>query len=342
MNDIKHIIISQIKNIGDVVLCLPVASLIKQAMPHCKISLLSQSYTHSVAEQCSDINQLLDWPVIEKNSDQKIIEIFKELKADVIIHLSNNKRIAKLAYKAGIKNRIGTSQRLYHWLYCNKRLNQARRNSKYHELQLNAQMLAPLNIKSNYDHSQLIEIMNLTVPQIDLPKLIIAQLNQNRKQIILHPGSNGHGREWPEQHYIELAKKLDAKGYQIILTGSKKEKLRFKNLIASCPFALNSMGQLSLKQLIVLISKVELLLASGTGPVHLAAALNKAVVALFPPRKGINPRRWSPPGKKVLNLMHKRKRACFSCRKSQDCLCMKKINTAMVEAAIANLVSSQK
>ena len=334
MKNIKHIIISQIKNIGDVVLCLPIASLIKESFPNCKVTLLSLSYTHSVSHQCPDVDNLLDWSTIEKKTDSQLVDIFKSLNADVIIHLANNKRIARASSKAGISIRIGTSQRIYHWLYCNKKINQARRNSKYHELQLNAHLLAPLKIKSNYQKSELIAKMNLKVPQIKLPDAIETKLHSNLKKIILHPGSNGHGREWPEQHFIELANNLHKRGYQVILTGSKAESERFNHLLSSCNFAVNSMGELSLEQLMVIINRADLLLASGTGPAHLAAALNTATIALFPPRKGINPRRWSPPGKKVTSLMHKRKKSCLSCRESQNCLCMKKINIGMVEKEI--------
>lgn len=339
---VEHIIINQIKNIGDVVLCLPIASLLKKALPNCKITLLAQPYTFPIASQCNDIDSMIDWNSLEKKDPSEIIEAFRNLKATAIIHLSNNKKIAKYAYKAGIEKRVGTSQRLYHWRYCNRRINQARRHSTLHELQLNAQMLIPLNIKGikkNYNKKELIEKMNLCTPNKNLPKEIEDALRNEKNKIILHPGSNGHGREWPIQHYISLAKQLNKKGHQIIITGSKNEELRFKPLTSECSFALNTMGLLSLEELMVLIDASDLLLASGTGPIHISAALNKATIGLFPPRKGISPRRWSPPGNKVKTLMHQRNKPCFSCRESEGCACMMKIRVIEVIAAIEQSLS---
>ena len=45
---------------------------------------------------------------------------------------------------ARIAERIGTTNRIYHWRYCNELVRLSRRNSVYHEAQLNLRLLAPL------------------------------------------------------------------------------------------------------------------------------------------------------------------------------------------------------
>lgn len=330
----QHFIISQIKNIGDVILCLPTASLLKQAFPECKVSLLALSYTHPVAKHCPDIDALIDWDKLKDGDEQQLADMLFKQKASCIIHLANNQKIAKAAFIAHIPIRIGTGQRIYHWRYCNKLVNQARRNSKLHELQLNAQLLKPLNIKHSYSKSELIQLMSLNAPKCDLPATIASNLKTKQKKVILHPGSNGHGREWPMEYYQELAQRLNDKGHLVIFTGSQVESDRFKSLIDISPFAINTMGKLNLEQLMQLIADSDLLLASGTGPVHIAAALNIPTVGLFPPRKGISPRRWAPPGQKVTAMMHPKKLPCLSCRESSGCHCMAKLKVALVEAQI--------
>lgn len=344
MSKQAHFILNQIKNIGDVVLCLPLASLLKQAIPTCKITLLCQAYTFPIAQSCPDIDEVMDWFELEKKRDQEIITRFKNSKATCIIHLANNKRIAKLAYHASIKQRVGTSQRVYHWLYCNCKINQARRHSTLHELQLNSQMLNPLQLKGiqkNYDKATLIEHLNLKVPFVPLPTNIKHQLKSQKKKVILHPGSNGHGREWPIEHFISLAHTLNKMGFQVIFTGSAGEGDKFQRLIDECPFALNSFGQLSIEQLLVLINKADVFIGAGTGPTHIAGALNKATIGLFPPRKGISPRRWAPPGKNVVALIYnERNKPCFACRESEGCLCMKKITVQQVIDAIEKILTN--
>lgn len=333
-----HILISQNKNIGDVVLCFATARLIKQMMPSAKVSLLALPYTHPVAKHCPDIDELVDWQQLSALSDDEFVQVIKSKNYSCVIHLASNKRIAKLCYQAKVPTRIGTNQKIYHWLYCNKTISQARRHSRLHELQLNANMLKPLGLKQQYSKAKLIDLQRLNTPNCPLPTNIKQQLSSNQTNIILHPGSNGHGREWPESYFIELAQQLNKQGIGIVITGTDKEAARFQSLIDACPFAINTMAKLSLEQLMVLIDKCDLLLASGTGPVHIAAALNKPTIGLFPPRNGISPRRWAPPGKKVTSLMHKRFLPCFGCTESQSCACMAALSVAMVESHIKKML----
>jgi ADP-heptose:LPS heptosyltransferase len=337
----SHLIISQIKNIGDVVLCIPTAGLIKQHFPNCKITLLAHHYTHAIAKHAKHFDALIDWTQLEKQPDDKIISSFKAEKADAIIHLSIDKRIARLAKSAHIPRRIGTSQRLFHWFYCNKRVNQARRHSTLHELQLNAQMLLPLHINAFSDKLKLLDYMALESPRLPLPDDIERQLEADCFKLIIHPGSNGHGREWPEDHIIELTNRLKDKNVSLFFTGTQAEEKRFARLIDKAPHVFNTMGKISLTQLLSFIGRCDGLIASGTGPVHIAAALGKQTIGLFPPRKGISPRRWSPPGKKVSVLMHKRRKACFSCTDSQGCECMAKIRVSAVEKLVLGWLSGQ-
>lgn len=341
MSEPSHILISQIKNIGDVILCLPTATLIKQAFPNCKVSLLAQPYTHPVAKYCPDIDNLIDWRQLEKKSEHEQLALLKRFNFSAILHLANNKKIAKLAYKAELPSRIGTSQRLYHWRYCNKTINQARRHSRLHELQLNAQMLTPLGISADYSKVDLIKKLKLELPSCDLPSEIKAQLSNNKPKVILHPGSHGHGREWPLEYYQSLAALLNQKGMQVIFTGSPAEQQRFSKLTTASPFALNTMAKLSLEELMVLLGQADAFVSSGTGPLHIAAALNKPAIGLFPPRKGISPRRWGAPGLKASSLMHSRKLPCLSCRESIGCQCMAKISVEMVASQIESKLSNE-
>lgn len=330
----EHIIFSQIKNIGDVILCLPTIGLIKHLFPDCKISLLAQRYTHPIAKQCPLIDEIIDWDVASKQTDGEFIGHIASLKASTFIHLANNKRIARCAYKAGVPTRIGTCQRWYHWLYCNRTINQARRNSRRHELELNTEMLKPLGIKEHYTKESLLRFMALTPPKVEFADDIKEPLSKDSFKLIIHPGSNGHGREWPESHIIELYHALSKENVEIFFTGTEAEAERFKHLLAQCPQAHNVMGRFSLLELLAFINACDGLIASGTGPLHMAAAINKQTLGLFPPRKGISPRRWSPPGRRITTLMHKRKGPCFSCTDSEHCACMAKITVEQVKKVV--------
>ena len=114
----QKIIISRTDSIGDVVLTLPLAGMLKSTQPGCEISFLGRSYTKDVIHACEHINTFLDWDEIA--ADQDPVKIISSVGADIIIHVFPRKEIASLAKKAGIPLRLGTTNRLYHWNTCNK------------------------------------------------------------------------------------------------------------------------------------------------------------------------------------------------------------------------------
>ncbi len=327
----RHILISQIKNVGDVVLALPVAGLIRKHYPDAIISFLATHYTQSIVSGCSDVDNVLDWDALKVLSDAEIVQQLHSANFSAIIHLSNNNQIARLAKKAGIPYRIGTIQRLTHWIYCNRWINQARRHSHLHEVELNVAMLKPLGIHPALEFSEFAEYIHLK-PKAHLPKSIEALLTNDRFNLIVHPGSNGHGREWPINAFIQFINQLPESKYRIFLTAGPQEQERFIPLIKASSHAINLMGKMSLEELLTFINRADGLIASGTGPLHMAAALGIRTLGLFPPRQGISPRRWHPVGKRASVLVYDRPffKACLSCRDSVGCFCMTQIKVKQV------------
>lgn len=335
-----HILISQLKNMGDVVLALPVAGLLRAHYPKATISFLATRYTYPIIAACPDVDHFLDWDELQKHSDAEAIQELKAQKITAVLHLCDNDHLAKLAKKAKIPYRIGTIQRLPHWIYCNRWVNQARRHSHLHEVELNVRMLKPLGIPSAQIEASipdLIPYLHLE-PKTPIPKNIEALLMPDRFNLIIHPGSHGHGREWPSHSFKQLIEALPTDRYQIFITGSPGERERFASLIEQSPHAINIMGAMTLEELLTFIQHADGLIASGTGPLHIAAALGINTLGLFPPRQGISPRRWQPVGKKAAALVYDRPvfKCCFSCRGKSECFCMAQISVKQVLDVIIN------
>ncbi|MDQ3395124.1 MAG: glycosyl transferase family 9, partial [Bacteroidota bacterium] len=107
----KHIIISRTDKIGDVILTLPLAGALKKEFPQVKISFLGNSYTKAVILNAAHVDSFYDWDEIKNDAVAKM----KKIGADAIVHVFPKRPIASAAKKAGIKIRIGTSHRVFHW-----------------------------------------------------------------------------------------------------------------------------------------------------------------------------------------------------------------------------------
>ena len=324
----KVFIISRTDSIGDVILTLPMTGLLKQLYPDSFVYFLGQTYTQPVIECCNAVDAFLDWSEIKKKTTTEQVVFFQSLSADEIIHVFPKKDIAKLAQYAKIPIRTGTKNRWYHWLYCNKRIKLSRRKSNLHEAQLNCKLLSDFSDK---EAPRLEELRSFygTKPIEALPNKLQQYIVPEKTNLILHPKSKGSAREWGLENYAELMELLPQDKYNILLTGTEEEGLLFRErLVFPYSFVKDLSGKISLKELISLIFAADALVACSTGPLHIAAMLNKLVIGIYPPIKPMHPGRWSPIGENahVLAL----DKDCNQCRKSTDCECIRSIKAIQV------------
>jgi heptosyltransferase-3 len=318
------IIISRTDSIGDVVLTLPMAGIIKQALPQSKIIFLGRNYTKDIIAVSQYVDEFISYDAVLKLPAQEQIQLFKKLNASHIIHVFPVKTIAVLAKKAGIQNRIGTTNRLWHWFTCNIKLSLSRKNSDLHEAQLNAKLLAPFNIQTDYSLEELALLYGFTkVPTLEEPYLKL--INHSKINIILHPKSKGSAREWGLDNFSKLINEIDKTKYTVYISGTQAESELLKEFIEKHPETIDMTGKLSLNQFIAFINHCDVLIAASTGPLHIASALGKKAIGLFAPMRPIHPGRWQPIGIKAEYLVLDKD--CFDCKKTGDCQCIRGIKT---------------
>jgi heptosyltransferase III len=296
------IIISRTDNIGDVVLTLPLVSYLKQQWPKAKIIFLAREYVQAAVNQCAAVEQFLCWDDLDRLPTQDAITNLKNLHADIILHVAPQKKIAQLAKHAGIKIRIGTNRRWYHWFNCNRLVNFTRKNSSLHEAQLNFKLLKPLQLRTTFS---LAEIQNLQVAAraMTSPSVISQFLDPNRFNLVIHALTNGNTQEWPPEYFAHLIQLLSRDKFNIIVTGTIKEKPKLQLLLQPELQVTDAVGKLNLAEFINLLSLVQGIVVGSTGPLHLAAALGIHALGLFPTEKGKSPERWGPIGPKAEYIM---------------------------------------
>ncbi|MBI2881699.1 MAG: glycosyltransferase family 9 protein [Candidatus Tectomicrobia bacterium] len=120
---------------------------------------------------------------------------------------------------------------------------------------------------------------------------------------VLHPGAGFPSKRWRLDRFAALARWLAAeRGYRAVLVGGPEERgLAGEVLRTAGPGrALDLAGRLSLRELMALLSRADLMVGNDSGPTHMAAALGTRTVALF---SGTNDAaEWAPagPGTRVL------------------------------------------
>lgn len=320
---IKNLIISRTDSLGDVILTLPTAGLMKKLYPDIKIYFIGRSYTQPLIEACRFVDEFINWDEVSNYPEAQQVEFFKSLKSDAIVHVFPDIKLAKVAYKSGIPIRIGTSHRYFHWLYCNKRLPIGRKKSDLHEAQLNLQLFSPLGAKKLYTLEEIPEFYDLSGTR-PINGQFKEMLDSKRFNLILHPKSRGSAREWGLENFGELINLLPKDKFKIFVSGTNEDRKfltplldKFKDDIVDLT------GKMSLFDFISFIGHADGMVAASTGPLHIAAAMGKKAIGLYAPMRPIHPGRWSPIGLRSAHLVIDKQ--CKKCQKSLDCECIRMI-----------------
>jgi lipopolysaccharide heptosyltransferase II len=133
--------------------------------------------------------------------------------------------------------------------------------------------------------------------------------------ILLQPGARWPTKRWPAEFFGELLRKLAGLNgqFRFAVLGGPEDRMLGQMISQSAPQkCLDLTGALTLPEMIEWIRLSELMITNDTGPMHVAAAIGKPVVALFGPTE---PRRTGPYGQ--LDHIMQSKLPCVPCLKSR-------------------------
>ena len=315
----EHLVLSRPDSIGDVMLTLPMASLLKQRFPGLRITFIGRSYTAPVLRHCAHVDEVLTLEDLQAGDP---VARLKALNADTLVHVFPHREVARWAKSAGIPVRIGTGHRWWHWTTCTHRVSFSRRKSDLHEAQLNFRLLDPLGFGRMPSVEALGRSYGFTPGVPD--EAVRSFLREGRRTVLLHPGSRGSAVEWGLPNFARLIDLLDPERYQVVVTGTKDEQVGYAaHLPLDLPHVHDAGGKLDLDRLIALIGASDALVAASTGPLHIAAACGKRAIGPFAPRRPIPPGRWAPLGPDAHALVHDPD--CPVCAAGKPCDCITRI-----------------
>ncbi|MBF0385595.1 MAG: glycosyltransferase family 9 protein [Candidatus Omnitrophica bacterium] len=298
MERFSRILIIRTDRIGDVVLTTPSIRAIRKKYPNAKITLLVAPQTISLINDNPHFDDVIfdDRQGINRNffGFLRLVSLVRSKKFDLAINFHTKKRTNLLCFLAGIPKRLGYKDKNYGFLL-NLQGKDERHLGKMHEAQYCLSLLKALGINS--------EDLGLDISiQKDSEEwfknlLRVKGFLKDKKLIGIHPGGSDPTRRWPQENFIRVINEVKAKyDCHFIFIGDKEiEETSNKMLKVSSSDILNLIGKTTVSQLVSIIKSCDILISNDSGPVHIAAALNVPVVAIFTRNQpGINKERWRP------------------------------------------------
>jgi lipopolysaccharide heptosyltransferase I len=152
------------------------------------------------------------------------------------------------------------------------------------------------------------------------PRVEVAQAVQRKWQpagyrwLVLIPGARWPTKRWPVEHFAHVVCQLATSHRELrfVILGGREDTGLGRTIAQAAPArCLDLTGRTSLPEMVEWVRLGEVVVTNDTGPMHVAAALGKPVVALFGPT---DPRRTGPYGQLARALQVKL--PCVPCLKS--------------------------
>ena len=140
---------------------------------------------------------------------------------------------------------------------------------------------------------------------------------------VFAPGARWETKKWPADYYADLAAKVLADGCAVVLAGGADDAVLGREIQRQIPGVTDLTGQTSLRELGALIRHCAVYISGDTGPLFIAAAFKKPLVALYGPTR---PERTGPYGSDASTVLIAPV-PCAGCLKKQcdDWICMKSL-----------------
>lgn len=292
----KNLLIVRTDRIGDVILSLPLAALIKKHFKNCKVSFLLREYTKPLVVNHPTLDDII--VLKEKNNNlllKENIKLIKSCNFDSCIIVYPTFLTALILFLTGINYRIGTGYRWYSFLF-NKKVFEHRKYAVKHELEYNVGLLNKIGINEQVSRSQINFDLQVDRNEVKELQSLLKEIgfNSDKKLIVIHPGSGGSAVDLPIDKMKELTGKLsELDDVLIVITGSENE-LELCAKLEGHASVINLAGKFTLKKLIALISLSDIFISNSTGPMHIAAALGIYTIGFFSKIISCSPQRWGP------------------------------------------------
>ena len=281
------IAIVKLSALGDIVHGMVVLQFIKKNYPESEIDWFVEKRFFGVLENNPHINQIHQVSLKSVNKSKSLFLIWKELrkirklsKYDLVIDMQGLLKSALIAQKIPSNLTLGFDKdslreslaaKFYNQTY---KIDYAKNVIERNLALVSYAIKLPIKKEDIYHkHPFLYSSREYSFDYI----------SSTKNNILLIPGASYHSKIYPVEKYARLTKQIDANF--LVIWGNEEEKLLADQIKLLSP-NVNVMNKLSIDELISLITQVNLVIGSDTGPTHMAWALNIPSITLFGPTPG--------------------------------------------------------
>ena len=322
-----NILVIKMSSLGDVIHTLPFVAVLRKRFPKARITWLVHPQFAAFLPDKPLVDQVLYFDKVKFNKLGRAgkYQYFQEMRAqlraqhfDLVIDLQGLFKSAVLAYLTGCPNRIGYCEMREGSGLVSKAVTGAHARDHVIERYLDVARYLGCTVDSidfpmpdlSAEWEQVQEKLAAYGLELQTGKKSTNSTGSKDKvsalnYVVIAPGARWVTKTYPARHFAKLARLLMAEGTHVVLAGSKDETelgteiagqvamARYSSRDTGGGMLINLVGQTSLRELGALIEHCKFYFSADTGPLFIATAFKKPLVAVYGPTR---PERTGPYG----------------------------------------------
>lgn len=268
--------------VGDMVMAQSLFKVLRAAEPNCIIDVLAPAWSLPILERMPEVRRGVVMPVghgkLELGTRWALGRELGQIGYSQAIVLPNSFKSALIPAFAGISQRTGFRGEMRYWFVNDMRMLSKRR------LPLTVQRFVALG---RGIHQPLPD--PLPRPQLVADAANQAALRESlgllegQRAVAFMPGAEyGPAKQWPLEHFTAVARELTARGIEVWVIGSGKDAEAGDVIAQGAGHGVRNLaGHTTLGDAVDLLAMCEAAVTNDSGLMHVAAALDLPLVALF-------------------------------------------------------------
>lgn len=286
--------------IGDVVNTLPFANRLRAGYPNARITWVIAPLSHALLEGHPAVDEFLVFDAKQPSTWPGFVRELRARRLELAIDLQRLIKSGLITRASGARTRLGFDR-----ARCKER------SHLFTNLRIPENPAPGVTLAQYLEFADFLELPAQT-PTWKLPFTPFTRERPNERIVVLNVGASWSSKLWANERWAELARRLHEElGLSVHLSGGREDRAAAEEIARGAGVRVVShAGEFSLRETAGLLAAAELVISGDTGPLHMAVALDRPVVALF---GAADPRRTAPFGQPDAVVRHPVE--CSPCRK---------------------------
>jgi heptosyltransferase-2 len=335
----QNIVIRMPNWVGDCVMATPVLTDLRHRFPSAKITVMCHEKLAKLFEHDEDIDEVFGFTYpngwLPRLHNRDLVARLRAAEYDLGILLPNSFSSAWWFWQGGVCQRLGYRG---HWrrFLLTKALKEPVHIETQHLVLTYKMLLEPLGISLSGSRPRI----HLLPKEVEAARELLARqgVPAEAKLIGINPGAAfGTAKCWLPERFRAVTELLlkDSRNY-IIYFGDPTGAPLVKSICSGLPErVINLAGGTNLRELVALIQLCDVLLTNDSGPMHIAAAVETPLVALFGSTSDV---KTGPYGQAIVIHKHVPCSPCYKKVCPIDFPCMTQISVEEVYQKIQSLL----